>query len=37
MVGALFLGLLLGYLASRTDTIFWTILSHTLSGIILVI
>lgn len=37
MVGAAFFGLFLSYLARRTDTIFWGILSHTLAGIIMVV
>lgn len=37
MAGAGFLGLFLSYLARRTDTIFWGILSHTLAGLIMVL
>jgi membrane protease YdiL (CAAX protease family) len=37
MLGTAFLGLLLGFLARRTDSIGWSILSHTLAGIITVI
>lgn len=37
MAGAALYGLFLGYLAYRTDTIFWGIISHTVAGTIMVI
>ena len=37
MVGSVFFGLLLSYMARRSGTIFWGILSHTLAGLIMVI
>jgi membrane protease YdiL (CAAX protease family) len=36
MVGAIFLGLFLSLLAKQTDTIWWSILGHTLAGIVMV-
>jgi len=37
MVGAAFFGLYLSYLARRTGTIFWGVLAHTLTGVIMVL
>ncbi len=37
MVAGVFFGLLLSFLAKRTDTLWWSILSHTLAGIVMVI
>jgi len=37
VLGAVFFGLLLGFLAWQTDSIFWCILAHTLAGIVLVV
>ncbi len=36
MIGAGLFGLYLGYLALKTDTLWWCILAHTLGGIIMV-
>lgn len=37
MVGAGFLGAFLSFLARRTGTIFWSILAHTLAGLVMVL
>ncbi len=37
MIGSVFFGLVLSYLAKQTGTLWWCILSHTLAGIIMVI
>ena len=36
MVGALFFGVFLSLLARQTDTIWWSILAHTVAGIVMV-
>ncbi len=36
MIGAALFGLLLSYLAKRTNTLWWCIVAHTLSGLIVV-
>jgi membrane protease YdiL (CAAX protease family) len=37
MVGAVFLGLLLSILANRSGTIGWSVLAHTLAGVVMVL
>lgn len=37
MVGAVVFGLYLSYMAKKTNTIWWSIVSHTLAGIIMVV